>query len=104
MFSDAADTVISTSLIAKNAIGIVGVIVLLFIAAFPALKILALALIYNITGAIMQPLGNSPITACLQVIGKTLLYVFAALLVVSFMFFLAITIIITAGNASVMMR
>lgn len=104
MFSDAADTVISTSLIAKNAIGIVGVIVLLFIAAFPALKIVALALIYNISGAMMQPLGNSPITKCLQLIGKTLLYVFAALLVVSFMFFLAITIIITAGNASVMMR
>lgn len=104
MFSDAADTVISTSLIAKNAIGIAGVVVLLFLAAFPALKIVALALIYNISGAIMQPLGQSPITKCLQVIGKTLLYVFAALLVVSFMFFLAITIIITAGNTSVMMR
>ena len=104
MFSDAADTVISTSLIAKNAIGIVGVLVLIFIAAFPALKIAAIALIYNVTGAILQPLGNSPITQCLQVIGKTLLYVFAALLVVSFMFFLAITIIITAGNTSVMIR
>lgn len=52
----------------------------------------------------MQPLGDSPIAACLQTIGKTMLYVFAALAAVSLMFFLAITIIITAGNATVMIR
>lgn len=104
MFSDAADTVLSASLVAKNAIGLAGVVVLLIIAAFPALKIVALALIYHISGAVMQPLGDSPITKCLQMIGKTMLYVFSALAVVSLMFFLAITIIITAGNTSVMMR
>lgn len=104
MFSDAADTILSASLVAKNAIGIAGVTVLLVISAFPALKIIALAFIYHIAGAIMQPLGDSPITACLQTIGKTMLYVFAALAAVSLMFFLAITIIITAGNATVMIR
>ncbi|URN94264.1 MAG: stage III sporulation protein AE [Candidatus Pristimantibacillus lignocellulolyticus] len=104
MFSDAADTILSASLVAKNAIGLAGVIVLLIICAFPAIKIVALALIYHIAGAIMQPLGDSPIAACLQTIGKTMLYVFAALAAVSLMFFLAITIIITAGNATVMVR
>lgn len=104
MFSDAADTILSASLVAKNAIGIVGITVLLLICAFPAIKIVALALIYHIAGAIMQPLGDSPIAVCLQTIGKTMLYVFAALAAVSLMFFLAITIIITAGNATVMIR
>ncbi|WP_424766170.1 stage III sporulation protein AE [Paenibacillus sp. sgz302251] len=104
MFSDAADTVISASMLAKNAIGLAGVIVLLFISAFPAIKILTLALIYNLSAAVMQPLGDSPIVTCLSTIGKTMIYVFAALAAVSLMFFLAVTIILTAGNAALMVR
>ena len=103
-FSDAADTVISASMLAKNAVGLAGVIVLLFISAFPAIKILTLALIYNISAAVMQPLGDSPIVSCLATIGKTMIYVFAALAAVSLMFFLAVTIILTAGNAALMVR
>lgn len=104
MFSDAADTVISASMLAKNAIGLAGVIILIFLCAFPALKILTLALIYNVSAAVMQPLGSSPIVTCLQTIGKTMMYVFAALAAVSLMFFLAVTIILTAGNAALMVR
>lgn len=104
MFSDAADTVMSASLLVKNAVGLAGVIILLFLCAFPALKILTLALIFNVAGAVMQPMGDSPIVHCLQTIGKTLLYVFAALAAVGLMFFLAVTIILTAGNAALMMR
>ncbi len=104
MFSDATDTVMSASLLVKNAVGIAGVIVLLFLCAFPAIKILTLALIYNLAGAIMQPLGDTPIVQCLQTIGKTLIYVFAALASVGLMFFLAVTIILTAGNAALMIR
>ncbi|MFF2482048.1 stage III sporulation protein AE [Paenibacillus sp. NPDC058071] len=104
MFSDAADTVISASMLAKNAIGIAGVIILLFLCAFPAIKILTLALIYNVAAAVMQPLGDSPIVGCLQTIGKTMIYIFAALAAVSLMFFLAVTIILTAGNAAIMAR
>ncbi|RJE89942.1 stage III sporulation protein AE [Paenibacillus sp. 1011MAR3C5] len=104
MFSDAADTVISASMLAKNAVGLAGVIILLFLSAFPALKILTLALIYNVSAAVMQPLGDSPIVHCLQTIGKTMIFVFAALAAVSLMFFLAVTIILTAGNAALMVR
>ncbi|MFS1512159.1 stage III sporulation protein AE [Chengkuizengella sp. SCS-71B] len=104
MFSDASDTVIGASLLVKNAIGLVGVVILIFLCVFPAIKILTLALIYNLSAAIMQPLGDSPIVKCLFTIGKSMIYVFAALAAVGLMFFLAITIIITAGNVSVMMR
>lgn len=104
LFSDASDTVIGASLLVKNAVGIAGVIIIVFLCAFPALKIMALALIYNLSAAVMQPLGSNPIISCLQTIGKSLIYVFAALAAVGLMFFLAITIIITAGNVSVMMR
>lgn len=104
MFADATDTVITASLLVKNAIGLSGVIIILFLCAFPAIKILVLALIYNIAAAVMQPLGETPIVACLQTIGKSMIYVFAALAAVSLMFFLAVTIMLTAGNVTVMMR
>lgn len=102
--SEAADTVVTASLLVKNTVGLVGVIILLFICAFPALKILSLSFIYNFSAAILQPLGSSPVVSSLSVIGRTLIYIFAALAAVGLMFFLAITIIIAAGNISAMMR
>jgi stage III sporulation protein AE len=102
MFSDAADTVLSASLLVKNAIGLAGVFILLILCAFPALKILVIAMIYNISSAVLQPLGSSPIITALGTIGKSLLFVFAALATVGLMFFLAITIMIAAGNISMM--
>ncbi|MCC3379728.1 stage III sporulation protein AE [Paenibacillus farraposensis] len=102
--ADATDTVISASLLVKNAIGLVGVIIILFLCAFPALKILTLALIYKVTAAIMQPLGETPIVECLDAIGKSMIYVFAALASVGLMSFLAITVLLAAGNMTVMMR
>jgi stage III sporulation protein AE len=104
MFTDATDTVISASLLLKNTVGIVGVAILLMIVAFPALKILIIALIYKFSAAILQPLGGGPIIACLDIIGKSIIYVFAALAIVSLMFFLSITVIIAAGNLTVMVR
>jgi stage III sporulation protein AE len=104
MFTDAADTVLSASVILKNSVGIAGVAILLIIVAFPAMKILILALIYKFSAAILQPLGGGPIIKCLDIIGKNIIYVFAALAVVSLMFFLSITVIIAAGNLTIMMR
>ncbi len=102
--SEAADTVIGASLLVKNTVGIAGVIVLLLICAFPALKVLSLAFIYHFASAVMQPLGHSPIIDCLSTIGRTLIYVFAALAAVGLMFFLSVTILITSANISVMLR
>ncbi|TCP52840.1 stage III sporulation protein AE [Tumebacillus sp. BK434] len=104
LFSDAADTVVGASLILKNALGVTGAGIVLLICAFPALKVLSLALIYNVSAALMQPLGDSPIIRCLSTIGKSLILVFGALATVGFMFFLAITVIIAASNLSVMVR
>lgn len=104
LFADASETVIGASLLVKNAVGLAGVVIIIMICAFPAIKIMTLALIYNICAAVMQPLGDNPMISCLQTIGKSMIYVFAALAVVGLMFFLAITIIIAAGNVSVMVR
>jgi stage III sporulation protein AE len=88
----------------KNTVGIAGVAILLIIAAFPAIKILMIAFIYKFAAAILQPLGGGPIISCLDIISKSIIYVFAALAIVSLMFFLSITVIIAAGNLTMMVR
>ncbi len=104
MFTDATDTVISASILLKNTVGVIGVAVLLFIVAFPAIKVLSLAFIYKFAASILQPLGGGPVIACLDIISKSVIYIFAALAIVSLMFFLSLTVIIAAGNLTIMMR
>ncbi|MBX6395292.1 MAG: stage III sporulation protein AE [Alicyclobacillaceae bacterium] len=104
MFSDATETVVGASLLLKNAIGLAGAVVVLLTCAFPALKIFAMAMVYNVAGAILQPLGTSVLAQCLAAIGKSLMVLFAAVATVGMMFFLAITAIIAVGNLSVMAR
>jgi stage III sporulation protein AE len=104
MFTDAADTVLTASLLLKNAIGLAGVAIILIIAAFPAIKIFIIALIYKLAAALLQPVGNGPVIACLDAISKVMLYVFASLAIISFMFFLSITIVIVSGNIAMFIR
>ncbi|MEH7386890.1 stage III sporulation protein AE [Bacillus sp. JJ1521] len=104
MFTDATDTVISASVLLKNTVGIFGVVILLLIAAFPAIKVLSLAIIYKLAAALLQPLGGGPVIKCLDIISKSVIYIFAALAIVSLMFFLSITVIVAAGNLTLMVR
>ncbi|KGP91924.1 stage III sporulation protein AE [Pontibacillus chungwhensis BH030062] len=104
MFTDATDTVLSASLLLKNTVGIVGVLIILALALFPAVKVLAVALIYKLAAAILQPIGGGPVIASMETISKHILFVFAALLVVTFMFFLAIVILVAASNLTMMVR
>ncbi|MDP7977121.1 stage III sporulation protein AE [Bacillus sp. WLY-B-L8] len=104
MFTEAADTVLSASALLKNTVGIVGVVILLLIVAFPAIQIFCIAFIYKFAAAVLQPVGGGTIIQCLDIIGRSIIYVFACLAIVSFMFFLSITIVIAAGNITLMMR
>lgn len=104
MFTEAADTVISASGLLKNTVGIIGLVILCLIVAFPPIQIFCIAFIYKFAAAVLQPVGGGAIIQCLDIIGRSIIYVFACLAIVSFMFFLSITIIIAAGNITLMMR
>ncbi|PGL72410.1 stage III sporulation protein AE [Bacillus sp. AFS055030] len=104
VFADVTDTVISASLLLKNTVGIVGLVTLLAIVVFPAIKILILALIYKFSAAILQPVGSKNIISTIDTIGKSVTYLFVCLAIVSLMFFLSMTLIIAAGNIVVMFR
>ncbi len=74
------------------------------IAIFPAVKIFAIVIVYKLSAALLQPLGGGPVLSCLNIIGKSIAYVLAALLIVSLMFFLSLTVMVMAGNITMMVR
>jgi stage III sporulation protein AE len=102
--SDAADSIAGASLIVKNATGLASAVVLLIICAFPALKILAMSIVYSGAAAVLQPLGETPIIASLSVIGKSLALFFAALSAVGLMFFFSMVITLSATNLTAYVR
>ncbi len=102
--SDASESIAGATLLMKNATGIAGAVLVLLICAFPALKILALSLIYNGAAAVMQPLGDTPIIGLLSIIGKSLTLIFAALSAVGIMFFFTIVIALATTNLSAFVR
>lgn len=104
MFADTVELVMGASLLLKNAVGIFGVIVVAAICALPLIKLLSLVAIVKVTGALVQPMGDDRMGRCLDAMGNNLLLVFGALLTVVLMFFLAITMIIGAGSAAMMLR
>ncbi|GAX90905.1 stage III sporulation protein AE [Effusibacillus lacus] len=104
MFSDSIDTVVGASMLVKNSVGVGGLLILALLCTFPALKIISLGIVYSLSGALMQPLGNSPVVSCLSTIGKTLFIIFSAMATVGFMFFLSVTMILLAGNIQLMVR
>src|SRR5699024_7581869 len=103
-FTDAVDIVLSASQTLKNSIGIVGVVIIVIYALFPAMKILAIGFIYKFAAAILQPVGDQSIVKALNMISNYTFYVLACLVAVSFMFFLSIVIIILASNISMFIK
>lgn len=104
MLSGAFETIIGASILLKNSISLLGAIVLLMIVIFPMLKILALSLIYKLAAAIVQPFGDNKIGEALETMGKSITLVFAALAVVSIVFFISLSVIVGLANLTAMIR
>jgi len=104
IFSDTVDTIVGCSLILKNAIGFAGLLIVLMIAIFPVLKILSIVFIYKLAGAVIQPLGEESMVKCLNDMSSSLMLIFVSVASVAMMFFVAVTVILAAGNITVMMR
>ncbi|MGF7057001.1 stage III sporulation protein AE [Brassicibacter mesophilus] len=102
--SDAMETVVGCSMILKNAVGVIGMIALFLICIIPVMKIISLIIVYKLTSAVIEPIANNRIVDCLGEISKSLIMLLATVSAVGVMFFIAVTIIIGAGNITVMLR
>ena len=104
MFSQTVDILVSCSLMLKNAVGVVGLIVAIGLCLYPTLKILSLMFAYKICGALLEPISDKRIVTCLNEIGSILLIFFITIAGIAIMFFLTIALFIGIGNMTIMMR
>lgn len=104
MFADALDAVAGSALLVKNAVGLLGVIVLFSIVLVPVIKILALFFTYRLAAALMQPVCDGRLVKCLDQMGDALHLVMASLIAVSMLFFLTTAVVVAAGNVAAMLR
>lgn len=103
-FADAIDAVIGYSLLLKNSIGILGLIILFGLCLFPVLKIFAITLAFKIAGVLIQPLGDESTGEVLQNLSGSLGLIMVTVASIGLMFFMTITIIVSTGSLTTMLR
>lgn len=96
--SDAVSTVAGYSILLKNAVGTIGLIILVVMMIFPVIKVLILAFMHKLTAALVEPISDERIVKCIASAGDTLILIASCLIGVSVMFFIMVSIIIAASK------
>lgn len=104
ILGDAVDTVIGCSNVLKNAVGIIGVIVILCICVGPIIKLAVLMALYYLAGAVCQPIADERIVKLLDQMGDTFKMLLAIMCSVSVMLIVGTTLVIKITNSGLMYR
>lgn len=104
ILGDAVDTVIGCTSILKNAVGIVGVIVIIGICITPIIKLVLLMTTYYIGSAICEPIADVKIVKLLSEIGDTFRVLLAILCSLAVMLIIGTTLVIKISNSGLMYR
>lgn len=104
LLGDTVDSVIGGMTITKNALGTVGVIVVVAITILPLIKTLILMFTFNVASALVEPIADGRIVKCMSGIGDSIKILFAIMATITFLFIIAITLIIKVTNFSIMYR
>lgn len=102
--ADALEVVVGGSLLMKNAIGAFGMIAVFVMTALPALKIMALLLIFRLAAVFVEPVAEERLVSAVSSLGDGVSLVLACVLTTSLMFFIAVTALVTLGNVTAMLR
>lgn len=104
MMSDAVEVVVGGSLLIKSGVGAFGLVALLLSVVVPVLKLVAILAVYKVVTALMQPVCDERLVGALEGIGASIALAMVSLATVGIMFFISITVLVSAGNAAVMLR
>lgn len=104
ILGDAVDTVIGCGNILKNAVGIVGIVVIIGICILPIIKITILMTTYYLASAICQPIADDKVVSLLGKFGDTFKLLLAILISVSMMLIIGLTLVVKITNSGLMYR
>lgn len=96
--SDAISSVAGYSLILKNAITGLGLVIVLIVVLFPIIKLLIMAFIYKLTAAVVEPISDSRLVNCISACSDSLILLSSCLISISVMFFIMLAILASCGK------
>ncbi|HBP44154.1 MAG TPA: hypothetical protein DD621_05800 [Clostridiales bacterium] len=96
--SDGFDLILCSSIIIKNAVGVIGLLIIVALIISPVINILLLKLMLSLTSAILEPVSDGRISDFCSGCSKILAYPLAIILVMAFMYLLSIALIMTTAN------
>ena len=98
ILGDAVESVLGCGIILKNAVGFVGIIIIIGICIVPILKVTVLTVSYKLMASITQVIADEKIVSLLDEIGDIFKILLAILFSVAFMVIIGITILIKMTN------
>ena len=104
ILGDVVDSVLGCGVILKNAIGFVGVIVIIGICIMPIIKIATLSIIYSLASAVVQPVADEKIVKLLDEMSGVFKLLLAILCSLSVIFIVGITMVVKISNSGMMYR
>ena len=104
ILGDAVDTVLGCGIILKNAVGLIGVIVVIGICIIPILKLGILTIAYKLMSAICEPIADKNITSLLDQIGDVYKIFLAILCSISVMLIVGTALVVKISNTGMMYR
>ena len=104
ILGDAVDTVLGCGIILKNAVGVIGIIIVIGICIIPILKLGVFTIAYKFMSAICEPIADKNITSLLEQIGDVYKIFLAILCSVSVMLIVGTALVVKISNTGMMYR
>lgn len=104
ILGDVVDSVLGCGVILKNAVGIIGVIIIIGICILPIIKIGTLSIIYSLASAIVEPIADGKIVKLLDEMSGVFKILLAILCTLSVLLIIGVTLVIKISNSGMMYR
>lgn len=104
ILGDATDAVIGCAGILKNAVGFVGIIVILGICISPIIKLSLLSFTYYIASCVCQPIADEKVIGLLDSIGDTFKILLGIIFCIAVMLIIGLTIVMKVSNGMLLYR
>ena len=104
VLGDVVDSVLGCGVILKNAVGIIGVIVIIGICIMPIVKIGTLSIIYSLASAVIQPIADEKVVKLLDEMGGIFKLLLAILCSLSVLLIIGVTMVVKISNSGMMYR
>lgn len=102
ILGDVVDSVLGCGIILKNAVGFLGVIIIIGICIAPILKLSVLTISYKLVSAISEVIADAKIVKLLDEIGDVFKILLGILVAVTFMVIIGTTLLIKMSNTGMM--